>query len=385
MLRWRTTLVTCLVLSSAAASSAQNFDSHLWFVRGGMTPGFILPTNPFGTVANGATEPIHVAPNLTIEIGRRTDGTSAWHDLYGTPSYGFGFSFVPLPDSGENTTPVEAYTFFSWPFARLSDRVQVTSDFGMGLSWRWKHMNEATDAYENVLGSNLNARVNWGFYLRYLSTPRMAVYSGVDFTHRSNGGMVQPDLGINVIGPKVTVQYNFADEPLTRSDIAPPAFTPSWEFVVGGLGGMKNVVERREPLARANFGAFAITSALQRHFYRFGKIAGGTDLTYDGATGARIDGNDLEWRAPSGQRWGLGLYGGYEHVIGRFGALMQVGSNVARGFANPHAPRLYARYGWRYQIHDHVWGIFAIRSHGFRRANVLEFGAGVRLRRWSLR
>ena len=41
---------------------------------------------------------------------------------------------MPLPDSQENTTPVEAYTFFSWPFVRLSDRVQVTSDFGMGFS-----------------------------------------------------------------------------------------------------------------------------------------------------------------------------------------------------------------------------------------------------------
>jgi hypothetical protein len=381
MFPWRAILVACLVLWSPAASSAQSFDSSLWFVRGGMTPGFILPTNPFGTRVDGATEPIHVAPNLTIEIGRRTDGTSTWHELYGTPSYGFGFSFVPLPNSGENTSPLEAYTFFSWPFARLSDRVQVTSDFGMGLSWRWKHMNETTDAYENVLGSNLNARVNWGFYVRYLSTPRIAVYSGVDYTHRSNGGMLQPDRGINVIGPKVTVQYNLADEAPTHGGIAPPAFDPAWEFIVGGLGGMKNVIERRDPLARANFGAFAVTSALQRHFYRFGKVAGGTDVTYDGSAGARIDGADKEWRAGAGQRWGVGMYGGYEHVIGRFSALMQVGETVVRGFAKPNSSRLYTRYGWRFQITERMWSSLSIRAHGFRRANVLEFGVGYRLRR----
>ena len=26
----------------------------------------------------------------------------------------------------------------------------------------------ATNTYENVLGSDLNARINWGFFLRYL-------------------------------------------------------------------------------------------------------------------------------------------------------------------------------------------------------------------------
>ena len=381
MLPWRRTLVACLLLLwSPRATCAQSLESNLWFVRSGITPGFILPTNPFGTRADGANNPIHVAPNLTIEVGRRTDGTNTWHKLYGTPSYGFGMSLVPLPNGGEHGRPIEAYTFFSWPFARLSDRLQVTTDFGTGLSWRWKHMNARTDAYEDVLGSNLNARVDWGFYLRYLSTPRIAVLTGVDYTHRSNGGMVQPDLGINVIGPKVAVQYNLAAEAPARRDIDPPPFQPAWEFLVGGLGGVKNVVQRKDPIARANFGVFDVTAAVQRHFYQFGKIAGGTDVTYDGATGARIDGADRAWRARAGQRWGIGLYGGYEHVIGRFSALLQVGDGVAHGFTKPASSRLYARYGWRYQVNKRVWSTLSIRSRGFRRANAVEFGAGYRLR-----
>jgi Lipid A 3-O-deacylase (PagL) len=381
MLQWRGISVACLLLWWPTPGEAQNVESNLWFVRGGVTPAFIVATNPFEVQGNGTRDSIGVAPNVTMEIGRRTDGTSAWHDLYGTPSYGFGFSFVSLPNSGENSRPLEAYTFFSWPFARLNDCVQVTTDFGMGLSWRWKRMNEGTNTYENVLGSDLNARVNWGFYLRYLSTPRVAVYSGVEYTHRSNGGLVQPDLGINVMGPKVTVQYNFADEAPTRLVIDPPPFEPAWEFVVGGTGGVKNVVQRREPMVRANFGAFTITAAVQRHFYQFGKIAGGADVTYDGATGAHVDGSDREWRAGAGERWGVGIYGGYEQVIGRFGALVQVGDTVARGFADPNSSRLYSRYGWRYQLNNRVWSTMTIRTHGLWRANVLEFGLGYRIRR----
>src|SRR5262245_7028017 len=121
MFRWTGIAVACLLLWPTPGE-AQNVEGNLWFVRGGITPGFILSPNPFGVEANGTSDPLGMAPNMTIEVGRRTDGTSAWHDLYGTPSYGFGFSFVPLPNGGGNSQPLEAYTFFSWPFVRLSDR-----------------------------------------------------------------------------------------------------------------------------------------------------------------------------------------------------------------------------------------------------------------------
>src|SRR5262249_53885374 len=114
-------LLSCL-LSWPEAARAQNSGNNLWFVRGGMTSAFILHTNPFALRATGASEPVHLAPNITLEAGRRTDGTSAWHRLYGTPSYGLGIALVQLPDAGRNGHPIETYGFFSWPFARLSDR-----------------------------------------------------------------------------------------------------------------------------------------------------------------------------------------------------------------------------------------------------------------------
>ena len=146
---------------------------------------------------------------------------------------------------------------------------------------------------------------------------------------------------------------------------------------------MKNVIHKRSPIVRANFGAVDVTAAVQRHFYQFGKIAGGTDVTYDGSAGASTDGAGREWRAGASRRWAAGVYGGYEHVIGRFSALTQVGDTVARGFANPNSSRLYTRYGWRYQVNDRVWSTLAIRAHGFRKADALEFGAGYRIRRVS--
>ena len=89
--------------------------------------------------------------------------------------------------------------------------------------------------------------------------------------------------------------------------------------------------------------------------------------------------------ADAGQRWALGVYGGYEQVIGRFSVIAQVGDSVVRGFGGPNASRLYTRYGWRYNINNRLWSTFAIRANEVWRANVIEFGAGYRIRRVAAR
>jgi hypothetical protein len=106
----------------------------------------------------------------------------------------------------------------------------VTTDLGMGLSWNWKTFDRTTSSYAAPLSSDLNAYIDWGFYLRWAMTPQTALYTGLDYTHRSNGGVVQSDQGINVIGPKVALQYNFAPAARKVQAVDRPPFQPGWEF-----------------------------------------------------------------------------------------------------------------------------------------------------------
>jgi len=376
--RWTPVVVSVLLfLASPARSSAQSVSNNPWFLRAGATSAHVFSANPYANEGHpGGT--ITWGRDLTFEIGRQTDGREQWHQLYGEPSWGFGFSIASFRNDVVHAQPTEAYTFFSWPFARFTDRLDMATDFGMGLSWHWKEVTDDAKENETSLGSNLNARINWGFYLRYLTTPQLTLFTGVDYTHRSNGGMAQPDRGINVIGPRVMLQYNLAPTSMKRAVTRPPPFRPSWEFIAGGTGGVKNVIERKEPLTRSNFGSLDATTGIQRQFYQYGKVAFGADLAYDGATGVQIDEKDVKWRASAGDRWALGLYGGYEHVIGRFGALVQIGQNVARGFDDPNQPRLYERFGWRVHINDNYWTTIVIRAVDGWRADALQFGIGYR-------
>jgi lipid A 3-O-deacylase PagL len=374
-------LAVCYALASPRVSFAQTTQPGPWFTRVGFAPAYVVATNPFSLSGVSADRQVRSTPSFNFEIGRQTDGSRDWHHLYGMPSYGFGMSVATL-GSGGVSRPMDAYTFFSWPFVRPSERVQLTTDFGMGLSWNWKAFNPRTNSYTTVLGSDLNARIDWGVYVRYALTRQTSMYAGFDFTHRSNGGMRQPDQGINVIGPSVSLRHNMGGpepSPVALKDL--PAFRPNWEFVVGGAGGPKNVFDEMHGNTRNDYGTLSVTAAFQRHFYRYGKIALGTDVMYDGSTGAQYDvvnGAIVSRRAAFGKRVATGFYGGYEHVIGRFGAIVQVGYKVASGFDDGSTPRRYERYGWRYHFNDHLWGTLAVRAVADRKADALEFGLGYR-------
>jgi hypothetical protein len=354
---------------------------NLWFTRVGYSPARVLTASPFVSGEN-------VARALTFELGRQTDGTRDWHRIYNYPSYGVGLHMSRFDHDRELGHPFATYGFFSWPFP-VSDRAQVTADVGVGVSWSWTEFDPKTNPTNTALGSDVAYHIDGGLSLRFLATERASVYAGLNLTHWSNGATQQPNIGLAVVGPKVSVRYNFAAQVVPSRAKADdlPRFEPSWEFVVGGAGSRKSaaattnshidVVERWR-----DFETFNITTGLQRHFYQFGKFATGADASYDGATGARVDiinGGQVESRAQVDERFALGLYGGYEHVIARFSILFQLGYTVWRGFDDKDVPRFYQRYGLRFHFSDHLWGTFAVRSIKVRKASCLEFGVGYRI------
>jgi len=364
--------------ASAPAPVFEPAPKNLWFVRAGYAPVSVEASSHFASGDN-------TARTMTVEIGRQTDGTRDWHRVYNYPSYGVGFFAARFDHKDELGRPYAAYGFFSWPFP-VTRRVQLTSDFGLGVSWNWNEFDSRTNPTNTALGSDVAYHVDWGLYVRYLTTAHANVYAGLNFTHWSNGATKQPNLGLATVGPRVAVRYNFAPQippPRARPEDL-PRFDPSWEFLVGGAGSPKeataatnaniDVVDRRR-----DGGAFNVNTAVQRHFYRFGKAGGGADVAYDSSTGARVDiigGQRVESRAPVDRRFSLGVYGGYEHVIARFSILVHYGRTVWRGYEDPDVSRFYQRYGTRFYLSDRFWTTFAVRTVKLRKADFMEFGLG---------
>lgn len=353
-----------------------------WFVRAGFAPARLLASSRFETDGDRARA-------WTLEVGRQTDGSRDWHRVYNYPSYGIGFSAARFDRDREIGRPASTYGFFSWPFP-LSRHTQLTADVALGVSWNWNEFDRQTNAANTALGSDVAYQVEGGVSLRVLATAHTSVYAGLSVTHWSNGATKQPNLGLAMFGPKLGVRYDAGARTVPPRAAASelPRFAPAWQIVAGGAGSAKSAVAKTSTHVALSdrwrdFGAFNLTMAVERHFYRFGKAAAGADVTYDGATGARVEavaGRNIESRAPRAQRWTTGMYGGYEHLLARIGVLAQVGYTAWRGFEDEEEPRFYQRYGARFYLGDRFWAIFAVRSTKFRKASNLEIGAGYRVR-----
>jgi len=363
-----------------------------WFVRFGYTPGFVLPVAPFVSGENAAGTPIERYRSVTVEVGWQTSGDRPGHRVNQFPSWGVGLRAGRFDLREEVGDPVSVYTFASWPFARPTERLHLATELGAGIAWNWKKYDPESNPYNTAIGSSVTYHITSGLYVRYLASPRVSLYTGVDFTHWSNGGTQQPNGGLNAIGPKIALRYNLAPQPLRPESKPWPPFTPAWEFVVGGAGGLRNVNVKTsaDPATldrNRSFGAFNLTSGVHRHFHHLGKFAAGADLTYDGSTGARLDlvnGVPVESRPPAADRFSVGLYGGFEHVFYRLGVLVQLGYTAWRGFDDPDAPRAYQRYGCRLYVGDRVWATMAVRTIHWGKATFVEFGGGYRVR-WPRR
>ena len=366
----------------AVAQAAEATASDTWFTRVAFSPSRVIAASDFQSGGDAAR-------SVSVEIGRQTNGSADWHRVYNYPSYGVGLYAARFDRAQELGQPLAVYGFFSWPFP-IAQRVQLSADVGIGVTWNWNAFDARTNPTNTALGSSLAYQVSGAALVHYLASAHASVFAGVNVTHWSNGATKQPNLGLAVIGPQVGVRYDVARRtahPRVR-DADLPAFVPAWELVGGGAGSSKNVVAAGSGATasgdrRRSFGAFNVTTAVQRQFYRFGKIASGADITYDGAAGARVDvvnGREIESRAPADQRFAVGVYGGYEHVMARLSVLLHLGYTVSRGVEDENVPRFYQRYGARFRFSEHLWGTFAVRSVKGRKANFMELGLGYRVR-----
>lgn len=353
-----------------------------WFTRISVSPSRVVAASPFESSGDGAQA-------VSIEVGRQTGGAAGWKRVYNYPAYGVGVYAAHFDHQRELGRPLALYGFFSWPFP-VAARAQLSADVGLGIAWNWKAYDAATNPTNTALGSSAAYHVNGAVLLHYLASERTSLYGGLTATHWSNGATRQPNLGLAIIGPQAGVRYDFAPRPAhprAPADELPP-FAPAWEFLAGVAGSSKNVVAAGDGTIvdgdrRRSFGALNASTAVRRHFFRFGSVGSGLDVTYDGAAGARVDvvnDREVESRAPASRRMTVGVYGGYEHLLARLSILFDVGYTAFRGVDNPEVPRLYERYGARFRLSNHFWTMFAVRTVKGRKANFMELGLGYRVR-----
>ena len=212
--------------------------------------------------------------------------------IYGGVYQGIGVSYYSFGNRGELGNPVAVYLFQGARIARISPLVSFNYEWNFGLSFGWKPYDTNYNRANIMMGSRVNAYLNVDFYLNWLLTQRLELTTGLSMTHFSNGNTKFPNAGLNAVGLRAGLTYNFGRK---SSEMAPrtvcPAFPRHFSYDLTFFGSWRRKGIEVGDKQYAAPDAYTVLGFNFASMYNFGyKFRAGVSLdgVYDGSANVAI-------------------------------------------------------------------------------------------------
>ena len=302
-------------------------------------PAYIFPTNSFLRGDNRYYKPIDQSISAHLKYSFQYYPNSYTDRIYRGSYQGIGLAYYSLESKEELGSPLALYLFQGARIARFNPRLSINYEWNFGVSFGWKPYDEYDNTYNKVMGSKINAYINTNFYLNYMLSKQIDLTAGVDLTHFSNGNTRFPNAGLNTIGLKVGLVYNFNrngdcfSKPFFRSPV--PSFPRhiSYDVVLFGSWRRKGVYVGEGQVAAP--GAFAVAGFNINPMYNFGynfRAGLSLDGVYDESANIyakdSYSSSEQFYRPPLSYQLALGLSARAEYVMPYFTVGIGLGGNV---------------------------------------------------------
>ena len=259
---------------------------------GEFRPEYIFPTNPFVQGNNTAGQPIDLSLSGHLRYSFQFRPGSLPDRIYGGAYQGIGVAYYDFGNPDELGNPVAAYLFQGARIARISPRLSFDYEWNFGLSFGWKPYDEETNRLNMMMGSKMNAFLNVDFFLNWMVTREVDFSAGVSLSHFSNGNTKFPNAGLNSVGLRAGLTYNFGRNPSEApTTTAYPAFPRhfSYDLTLFGSWRRKGIEDGDIQVAAPD--AYTVVGFNFASMYNFGyKFRAGVSLdgVYDGSANIAI-------------------------------------------------------------------------------------------------
>ncbi len=362
--------------------------------------GKVLPTNDFLTGDNASGEPVDYFQSFSLQYGIETDGRKLWQQLYAYPTWGFAFYSVNFFNPDELGNPSSIYTFINAPIIKRFKNWSINYEVGFGLTYNWKPFDINTNPFQYAIGSNNTVFIDAGLNADFNVGKHFNLTAGFTFTHFSNGATRVPNMGINLIAPRIGAKYRF--EPRKEFIVNEiPKYSNNWEYIAlvaassKQLGYMVTDNSDTTYVAEA-YGVFTFSTGVNRQISHKVKLGLGADFSYDGSYNSYIkyQNNQTTERlnAGNGNKLAIGAYGSFELVIHKLSMVVQPGWYLYReewevpeepseGISIPRRKPggSYQRIGLKYHIFDNVFAGINVRAYDFSIADYIEWNIGYKV------
>lgn len=321
--------------------------------------GFIIPHR---TVMKGLVK--GHTKSLEMAIEWQASGSHPWHHYFDQPSVGIELFMHDPGNRDELGYHHSLNLFVRAPLSRGARNLQFLK-FGLGPGYSTKLWH----LHENVRNTAVSARISVSLLLQYgwqfQLTDELNLLTGLRLSHYSNGGLKQPNLGINSASVYLGLLFGQTPPPLraAESESFEREFQPSLTFSFG----RSDIDPEPEHL----YSAWTLTGLVDLRASAKSKFGFGIDMMYNEAIVPRLMQEGLDFAGNSANIQ-LGALFSYSLVFGDFDLKVMAGLYVKN--ERPDLGLMYNRFGLRYHYRKLHFNMM-LKSH-LTKAEYPELGIG---------
>ncbi len=366
-------IINLLFISNAHAQDEkplQGFGIEANFLAGKIikhTAKFKAPVPPLSTA-------------LDVNFVWQTYGKKEWQQRRNFPLIGVGFTYTDYGNDQVFGNSVGIYPNLQIPLLR-NEKIEWTLRLGDGIGYvtRKNQTTAPVDTINNAIGSHLNDFAIFMMDVRIHIDKHWHLQFGGNFTHISNADYHSPNLGVNMGGGHIGLQY-FPNSCRPKCIIKEcPALKNRW------LVEMQAGISYKEARAAGNpvLPTYLGSVYLSRRWLCKNKLYGGVDYAFHNDVLAFLNTYCDNYVPKRQHSWDGAVFAGNEFLLGRLGIITQIGVYYKQTYLK-FVP-VYEKIGGNYYFIQNEQGpvkeLFLytrLLTHGFV-AELAEFGVGVGL------
>jgi hypothetical protein len=327
--------------------------------------GFFLTNKPKAVLLRNAWS---YSGEISVDI--QTDGKAYWQRANRYPKVGVAAFFGSTGSAGYLGNMAGVFPYINFPLARyhgFSARFRL----GTGLAWVQKPFDVHENPRNLMIGSHVNSCISMLLDLEFQLTRHFSISEGISFTHISNGLWQLPNLGLNIPAVSLGVRYKLAEPAEYKKPVSPTWDRgPHWQVFLSGAVKQGNWIESPHYLVTMVNAELMYT---KKHGHELGF---GILFTVDPSLSAEESNEPVLSFDNSQPKIQAGIYGAYEHNIGRVSIPLQMGAY----FYNKYSiNRLFQVIGLRYAINKNWKALFQLKTH-LGKADHIDWGIGYRFK-----
>ncbi len=411
-------LITLGVCVAAAANKSTFFSQNNYSITGKFVGGYIFPMSK--NLVNTAKKPM-LGAELAIEFPNLTKHN--WYRYLGEPTVGATVAYYNLGNDDVLGSVVALYPYLLVPIVD-NGTFRLDYKIGAGLSFFNKRWNTCdtlhgvnAETANSAIGSVVNAYITTGLGMNVAFSSNWQLRLGVDYVHMSNGSVLQPNSGINMITASIGATYviNNYCVSCNKSSLLGylEPFPYEWSINMSLSGGARELYYRDNKMYPT--GSFHLGATY--HIAPFYAVGGGLDMFYDGVfvvQGTTADMSPaikvqqqvnthfnkyLITEDAIGNKFRAGVSLSNEFIIGRVTAILDWGIYFYDPIRNKYDPKVmgdkkrgmfykynidredgwnYFRLGLRCRVWNNLFLQTSLKSH-LHKAEFIEFGIGYQI------